>query len=302
MIYLNNSKFLILLFLLCSLSSVAQITATVKNANDQKPIPYVNIWVENENIGVTADENGKFTIAAASNSKLIFNALGYEDKLVKASEINGVVYLIPKVIALGEVVVSRAKKSKENKLGSFKLKRFNSYYGSADNYPYIVARFFPNETNISETPFIKSIMPYCKSDIKDAKFKVRIFEAKKDGLPGNELVNENIIVNLKKGSSKPVIDISKYNIDFPEYGLFIGLEFMQLASNKYDFTASIGNTKEKKKMTSLEPAFGTVQGESEEKETWRLSKGKWYKTTWFTNQGQAGKEKDLLAIELTLTN
>jgi len=297
-----KKTFTILLFCLISLISNAQITAIVKNPTDQKPIPYVNIWVENENIGVTADENGKFTIAAPINSKFIFNALGYDDKIMEASKIDGVVYLIPKVFELKEVVVSSAKKTIENKIGTFISKGINSFYGSGDNYPYLVARYFPNDTKSAETPFIKSIMPFCNSDIKDAKFKIRIFEAKEDGYPGDEIINEPLIVNIKKGYSKPVIDLYRYNLSFPEYGLFVGLEFMQLESNKHIVTVINKETNKKKKQTFLEPAFGTVQGESDEKETWRLSKGKWYKSDWFTNQGQSGRGKDLLAIELTLTN
>jgi hypothetical protein len=298
---MKNTLFLYTICFIFTTSN-AQITATVKNPTNQKPIPYVNIWVENENIGVTADENGKFSIAAPTNSKLVFNALGYDDKIMEASAIDGIVYLIPKVFELKEVVVSPAKKTIENKIGTFKSKGINSFYGTSDNYPYMVARYYPNDSKSFETPFIKSIMPFCKSDIKDAKFKVRIFEAKEDGYPGDEIINETLIVNVKKGYSKPVIDLSRYNLSFPEHGLFVGLEFMQLESNKHIVTVTYKETNKKKKQTFLEPAFGTIQGESDEKETWRLSKGKWYKSDWFTNQGQSGRGKDLLAIELTLTN
>ena len=297
-----KNVFFTLILCFISLISNAQITATIKNPIDQKPIPYVNIWVENENIGVTADENGKFSIVALANSKLVFNALGYDDKTIEASKIDGIVYLIPKVFELKEVVVSSAKKTIENKIGTFKSKGINSFYGSGDNYPYMVAKYFPHNAKSDETPFIKSVMPFCRSDIKGAQFKLRIFEAKKDGFPGAELINETIMIIVKKGDSKPIVDLSKYNLSFPEYGLFVGLEFMQLESNKHLVTVTYKETNEKKKQTFLEPAFGTVQGESDEKETWRLSKGKWYKSDWFTNQGRSGRGKDLLAIELTLTN
>jgi hypothetical protein len=297
-------KNILVFIIICLIGKIsnAQITATIKNATDQKPIPYVNIWVENENIGVTADENGKFTIVTSANSKLVFNAMGYDDKIIEAAAIDGIVYLIPKIFELKEIMVSSSKKTIENKIGTFKSKSINSFYGTSDNYPYMVARYYPNDSKNSETPFIKSIMPFCKSDIKDAKFKVRIFEAKEDGYPGDELINETMIVNVKKGYSKPLIDLSKYNLSFPEHGLFVGLEFMQLESNKHIVTITYKESNKKKKETFLEPAFGTVQGESDEKETWRLSKGKWYKSDWFTNQGQSGRGKDLLAIELTLTN
>ena len=112
-----KNVFFILVLCCLSFNLKAQITATIKNPTDQKPIPYVNIWVENENIGVTADENGKFSIVALANSKLVFNALGYDDKTIEASKIDGIVYLIPKVFELKEVIVYQLKKLLKIKLG-----------------------------------------------------------------------------------------------------------------------------------------------------------------------------------------
>jgi CarboxypepD_reg-like domain len=54
----KKSHFLVLVFLCCSLQ--AQIKGVVEDSLTGKPIPYVNIWVENENIGTTSEENGTF--------------------------------------------------------------------------------------------------------------------------------------------------------------------------------------------------------------------------------------------------
>ena len=293
------------ILILCCLSFIlkAQISATIKNPTDQKPIPYVNIWVENENIGVTADENGKFSIVALANSKLVFNALGYDDKTIEASKIDGIVYLIPKVFELKEVIVSSAKKTIENKIGTFKSNGISYSYATHNNHPYLAARYFPYDTKTIETPFIKTVMPYCHSSVNNAKFKLRIFEAKKGGLPGKELITENIIIIVKKGSSKPIIDLSKYNLPFPENGLFVGLEFMQLESNKHLYSVYDNETKKSIKQTSLEPSFALKNYSSKDGETWRLSRGKWSKANnQFINRKLQENEKKLLAVELTLTN
>lgn len=70
-----------LLFVLVSISVSAQIKGVVKDSLTGKPISFVNIWVENENIGVSSEENGEFTITTAKTKNLIFSALGYEKKL-----------------------------------------------------------------------------------------------------------------------------------------------------------------------------------------------------------------------------
>ena len=52
----------ILFLLLISFSLSAQIKGVVKDSISGKPIAYVNIWVENENIGTTSEENGSFSL------------------------------------------------------------------------------------------------------------------------------------------------------------------------------------------------------------------------------------------------
>jgi hypothetical protein len=51
----------ILILFLKTIWISAQVKGIVVDEND-KPIPYVNIWVENENIGTTSEEDGRFSI------------------------------------------------------------------------------------------------------------------------------------------------------------------------------------------------------------------------------------------------
>ena len=64
----------------------AQTQGIVKDSLTGKPISYVNIWVENENIATTSEEDGTFFITVSGNKNLIFSALGYEKKTIKASQ------------------------------------------------------------------------------------------------------------------------------------------------------------------------------------------------------------------------
>jgi uncharacterized membrane protein len=76
---------LLVLLLLISLTVMAQVKGIVVDESG-KPIPYVNIWVENENNSTTSEENGEFTINCQPNKNLIFSTLGYEKKTVIAAE------------------------------------------------------------------------------------------------------------------------------------------------------------------------------------------------------------------------
>ena len=53
------------LFFLLSTALSAQIKGVVKDSITGKPIPFANIWVENENIGTTSKEDGTFEIKTA---------------------------------------------------------------------------------------------------------------------------------------------------------------------------------------------------------------------------------------------
>ena len=65
-----------LFLILFSISFFSQTKGIVVDESG-KPIPYVNIWVENENIGTTSEENGAFSINVSDNKYLIFSAIGY---------------------------------------------------------------------------------------------------------------------------------------------------------------------------------------------------------------------------------
>ena len=83
-------KFALLLSLV-SICIYLQIKGIVLDKSN-KPIPYVNIWVENENIGTTSEENGSFSIHVEDQNKvLIFSALGFETKKVAVSDAEEVV-------------------------------------------------------------------------------------------------------------------------------------------------------------------------------------------------------------------
>jgi hypothetical protein len=293
-----------LLIILFSLQLKAQFKGTIINQKDKKLIPYANIWIENENVGTTADENGKFELPNfKENQRLIINALGYQNITLAFADAKDVIELLPIVYELNEVKVDSKKKNLELKIGNFKGLKLNTFLACGLKYPHVVARYFPYQEAYQNTPFIKEIMPYCTNRIKEAKFRVRIFEAKTNGEPGDELLNSDLIVSVKKGNSKPVINLENYNIIFPEHGIFIGLEFLFIKSNINIYEASYNYNGEKgiKKMTNLEPSFAVIKGKSEKSETWKFSESKWTKRASPIGLFSA-ENKDLLAIELTLTN
>ena len=84
-----HKKRLWILFLLMSFYVSAQTKGVVVDESG-KPIPYVNIWIENENIGTTSEENGEFSINSPKDKNLIFSILGFDKRTIKESEVANV--------------------------------------------------------------------------------------------------------------------------------------------------------------------------------------------------------------------
>ena len=99
--------FILSIIIICSKFSFCQLNGIVKDSVTNVPIPYVNIWVENENIGTTSNEKGEFILPINSNSKvLVFSALGYKAEKYLSKSSTALVLLNPSVIELKEVVIS----------------------------------------------------------------------------------------------------------------------------------------------------------------------------------------------------
>jgi hypothetical protein len=54
-----------ILFFFITISLSAQIRGLVKDSISGEPIPFVNIWVENETVGTTSEADGSFFLEAS---------------------------------------------------------------------------------------------------------------------------------------------------------------------------------------------------------------------------------------------
>jgi len=259
----------IILFLVVSFSVSAQIKGIVVDEHNN-PIPYVNIWVDNENIGTTSQYNGTFTINVSDDKIVVFSAVGFETKKVKAS--NGVKVILKETIyKLDEVVIEKRKETIENEIGD--SKKIGHTQLSGDK-PWIYAKLFDYEEKYKETPFIKNIVFYSDSEIKNAKLKIRVFQFQ-DSIPTNDLIEEDIIVSVKKGSRKNIIDISKYKLKIPKDGIVIGLEWLIIPENFCDHSYRDFKTKKMISLPNYEPSL--VINYFEKEKSFRYTGGKWIK-------------------------
>lgn len=284
------------LFLFVSFSISAQIQGVVKD-EEGKPIPYVNIWVENENLGTTSNEDGIFYLNTSEDKVLVFSAVGFESKKTKLLE-SKTITLKKIIFELEEVVVAKPKKTKTLEIGGVR-KEYDSQLSGTN--PWIYAKLFKYEEKYTETPFLKEIIFYTNSKIKAAKLKIRLFDFS-EGVPTEDLIEEEIIVTVKKGLRKNKLDISKYNLKIPNTGVVVGLEWMIIDENKYEFSYVEGPMK--KKIVELQYSPNVVVNYVDEEVGFNYSRGKWYQYRKVaTEEKRAWSNKAFSpAIGLILTN
>lgn len=286
----------IILFLLISFSLSAQVKGVVLDENN-KPIPYVNIWVENENIGTTSEENGQFILNInPKNQTLLFSSIGFETIKKPITDCLKVI-LKSVAIKLDEVVISKPKNTKLIEIGNSK-KRF--YLPEPQVVPWILARKFQIDSNNNELQYVKELIFFTKSDVDNGIFRARIFELKKDSMLGKDLISEELIISTKKGEHKTIVDISKFKLQIPKEGIVVAFESLLLDQNKYYDVGVSFNPKEKIKVLNYAPHIMYFYNDLIETYTFRS--GKWIRCTADYNKKHKEIKVPIPAINVILTN
>lgn len=231
-----------LLYILCliSFSLSAQIKGTVVDEAG-KPIPYVNIWVENGTMGTTSEETGYFSLALKDQEqKLIFSALGYEAKTIDVDQA-GKVVLKPSAIKLEEVVVKKNPLKQKKEIGYYEASGFRYHMANFVDAVY----FNISEEEREQYPFIKDFKFKTLSSNQNALIRIYFVAPNEDGSPGNRILSDEVILEVKKGNTKNTVDLSTKKISIPENGFFIVFERLKIEQNKryeeYTFKDSNGN-------------------------------------------------------------
>jgi hypothetical protein len=292
-----KEKIILVGLFLIHFSIVAQIKGVVKDSITGKPIPYVSIWVENENTGTTSEVDGTFAVNISEKSKtLIFSALGYEKKKIKTSkaiEVN----LKQTPYQLEEIVISKRKETKQVEIGDTK----NEILEAFDNGPRIAAKFFPYLPSYRRTKYIKQVTIFTDSRIENATIKIHFFSVDSIGFPGKELLDKDFIVSVNKGVKKTAFNVSKFNLRIPKNGIFVGFEKLMIENNKAEKSYVVLNENTSQAQKKYFPFI--LYNYVERKFSFAFSRGKWNRET---KQNETDSSNKMMiyepAINLILTN
>lgn len=285
----------IITFLLFTTSFFAQVKGKVVDENNQ-PIPYVNIWVENENVSTTSDVDGHFTLNIKEEKTLLFSSLGFEKKKLKSSLVS-IVQLVPSTYELSEVAIVNKKETKRKEIGLTE----NSIHQAFENGPKFDAKFFPYKPIYKKTKYIKRVAIFTENALEEAFVKIHFYAINADGLPGEELLKKDYIATVKKGSKKSWHDLSDLNLVFPQEGLFVAVERLFIEKNKLEKTVITNEPNKTKTQRTYYPLpfYSFVEGLY----TYTFLGGKWIKEVKRDSNGNAVKTSVFEpAIHLLLTN
>lgn len=291
-----KEKAIYILFMILVFSKItAQIKGVVKDSISGQPIPFVNIWLENEEIGTTSDFDGSFSIVVKdTNKNLVFSSLGFEKKTVNAINVKEV-FLKASLIELDEVVVLNKKETKEVEIG----KTENSILQTFDNGPKIEAKYFPYQESYKKTKFIKKVSIQTDSKIIEATIKIHFYAVNEDGSPGEELLTKDFLVTIKQGILKNKINVSNFNLVMPTNGIFVAYEKLIIEANKLESRIIDAYTKKEKTKKTYYPLV--LYNYVERDYSYSFFGGKWNK---ITNQQNALEKMTIFepSINLILTN
>jgi hypothetical protein len=219
------NKFCITLSVLILHSSLfgKPITGIVLKKNTSEGLPFVSIGIKNTSKGTTTDLEGNFIIDVNEADTLIFSSIGYKTLVLATIRLDNKVFLEENVILLNEIVINRSRNLKTATKGNFKSKTVLFASGS-NQYAKLIKNDLETEGIIEELIF--HLDPGIKKETHvNSAIKIRVY-SNSNGLPGDDLLRENIIVQLHKNTHRVSVDVSEYKIPLPLDGAFIGFDFI----------------------------------------------------------------------------
>lgn len=265
-------KCFILLFFCQSIYS-QNVRGVVLDSLNKKPIELANVFFADTYYGTFTDSKGEFELNIKDNkSDLYLSNIGYQTKKIKFLDFVNiqdsiiVFYLNPQVEELNEIIISN-KKQNYSSIKSILSEREKTLYYSfqfgSENVSYIKNEFYKKgkiEAIFLDFQKVKDFTEPCKKCKVEyiISLNIKFYEFdKKNKIPGKEIYDKNIIVELQNKTYKLKIDVEKFGIDFPIDGVCVGIETVNTKyksiNTKFSLSApsiKFTNTKSKNEIIS----------------------------------------------------
>jgi len=211
----------------------------VYDNNSKDPIPYVNLSFLNTLKGTSTDEEGHFFLDIPTpylEKQVHISSLGYKDTIIDAKMLYAAkrFSMVEESFELDEVVVSQKLGNSDvlNPISSYSL---TSGFSSSAT-PWVLALYFPNIG--AQKKYVDKVTIFLKKNENfnraSAKFRLRIYDVDQvTKKPSADLLRKSIVLEHDVNKEYVSIDLSAINIEVPQAGIYIGLEWLFVASNWY---------------------------------------------------------------------
>jgi hypothetical protein len=199
------------------LANRAIVAGYIYDNQDQKPLPYVNIFVKHSRIGTITDTAGHFILATRTNDTLIISCLGYKTQYIFITEQTNdnseplIIFLETRVYKLKDVNIIALRRQKQFEYDFINMKLNNYEYNNAiKNFPIkkTIIPSEPKEPSITDYIF-HPIQAFYDAFSKESKEKRKLAEIKEQDQTNNLIlkqINYSEISNLT-GMNPKEIDI-----------------------------------------------------------------------------------------------
>lgn len=218
-------------------SDKIRLQGSIISLNDSLAIPYASLSLKGKNSGTISDFKGIYQWELSEkymNDTIVISSMGYNRKYMIVKEI---VTYKPKYLFLEESlikidpVVIKKKEFKINNLGNHSNRSVGSLY--LDTHGQQVGLHIENKYGTKGLLLSVSFFLAEEGNLF-APFRVRIYTVDSlKGTPGSDVLDEILVAkpNGEKGWFQ--VDLTNYNISFPEQGFFIALE--GIFPNNYEY-------------------------------------------------------------------
>lgn len=222
--------FVVFLLIQRATANAQVFEGTVKDAQTNENLAYVNIGVIGRSSGTVTDDNGHFKLVLnnSNTDSLRISMIGYMPKTYSVSDFithyspGETIILVPALHQLAEVKIS-GRKSKLAVLGNTTRSKSTNAGFTSNKLGYEIGEII----KIKRAPtLLKQFNASLAYSIPDS-IKLRLnFYSVKNGLPDKILQQQNIFVTVKKGDEQITVDLTPYNIVVNDK-FFVSLEWIK---------------------------------------------------------------------------
>ncbi len=222
-------------FLLLSATFAQKNISSAIFSVSNQAIPYMNIGILGTSIGTVSNSNGEFKLSIPNenlNDTILFSALGFKNRLIPITSLmDSSIVFEHSIQSLNEV---------EIRPGGFESKTIGNKNISTNRKVNFALSNKPNQNlgseiakkfNIPKNSYLENVQFYLsRNNFDTALLRINIREIKNE-LPGNNLNNENILIQVYKSKGQWIeVDLSQFSIKV-EGKFAIGIEWIAHSKN-----------------------------------------------------------------------